>query len=82
MSGPFKMKGWSPFTKKSPAKHGDGSWGGTEEAPVVEGVMEEKARRKQEGPVYKPLNREDYPFNTDEEFAKIEAEHKAKFKVE
>jgi len=20
MSGPFKMKGWSPFTKKSPAK--------------------------------------------------------------
>ena len=80
MSGPFKMKGWSPFTKKSALKHGDGSWGGTEEAPVVEDVMEKKAKAKQTKSTPKPPPRTE--FHTDESYARVLARWKAEQGVE
>jgi|VirMetMinimDraft_7_1064189.scaffolds.fasta_scaffold207595_2 hypothetical protein len=70
MSG-FKMKG-SPMQRNfgvgaSPVKHGDGSWGGTDEAPVVENVMEKKAQARQTKKVPQPPPRTE--FHTDKTYA-------------
>jgi hypothetical protein len=82
MSG-FKMKG-SPMQRNfgvgaSPVKHGDGSWGGTDKAPIVEDALTKNVVDGKRVIKYKPLNRENYPFNTDEEFAELEAKNKARF---
>jgi hypothetical protein len=78
-----KAKGFAAkFMDRSPFKHGDGTWGGSKSEPKpgdFKAGMEETVRLKQGGlPRYKPLDRSDYPFNTDEEFAKLVAEHDAK----
>ena len=79
MSGPFKMKG-SPMKRNfgigaSPVKHGDGSWGGTEKAPVVEDVMEKKAKAKQTPRKPQPPPRTE--FHTDESYARVLAKWNA-----
>ena len=82
----YKQKGFPMHSTASALKHGDGTWGGSPEEPAPidpnydplgEDVVEGKRVVK-----YKPLNQQDYPFNSDQEFAELVAKNKARFGVE
>ena len=76
----YKQKGFPMHGTKSALKHGDGSWGGTDEAPIVEDIIEKKTKARQTPSTPQPPERTE--FHTDESYARILAKWKAKHGIE